>query len=139
MKQHTWVAAIAAVMVLCGFLAESSAISAGEPQTSASEHRFRVGKLNNRWKVYDSKNPQNRVIVAKKGDKVVWSATGSGIFINFTDETLFGTDEASAAEGQEVALTVSPNAKPGRYTYSIFCAKEGKFATGDSPPVIIIQ
>ncbi len=132
-------ALIIAAMVFSGIVAESTNVSAGEPQAKPMEHRFRVGKLNNMWKVYDSKNPNNRTIVAKRGDKVIWSALGSSIFLNFPDEKIFGTAEASAAEGKELLLTVSANAKPGKYTYSIFCAKDRKYATGDSPPVIIMQ
>lgn len=139
MKQRLMAALIAAVMVLSGIITEPIRVSAGEPQTIAVEHRFRVGKLNNIWKVYDSKNSNNRTIVAKRGEKVIWSAMGSDVYLNFPDATIFGASEASAADGKELALTVSANAKPGRYTYSIFCEKEKKYATGDSPPVIIIQ
>ena len=138
MKQRALVPLIAALTIFGG-VAGPTRISAGSPQQKAAEHRFRVGKLSNKWRVYDSKNPQNRVIMAKRGDIVVWSATGSDIFVNFSDAAIFGTDEASTPDGKDLVLTVASNAKPGRYTYSVFCAKEGKFATGDSPPVIIIQ
>ena len=139
MKQRLIVALIAAVMILGGIIGKPPKVSAGEPQTKAAEHRFRVGKLNNMWKVYDSKDFKNRVITAKRGEKVIWSAMGSDVFLHFPDSTIFGATEASATDGKELALVVSANAKPGKYTYSIFCAKEKTYATGDSPPVIIIQ
>lgn len=138
MRQRTVAALIVAVIVFVGIIAAPDS-SAREPQTKAMEHRFRVGKLNNAWKVYDSKNSKNRTIVAKRGDKVIWSAVGSDIFLSFPDAGIFGTTEASAADGKDLTLTVSSKAKPGKYTYSIFCGKEKKYATGDSPPVIIIQ
>jgi len=139
MKQRILVILIAAFMVLGSVIGQPPSVSAGSPQQKGTEHRFRVGKLNSKWTVHDHKNPQNRIIKAKRGDKVIWSAVGSGIFLNFPDETLFGTDQASAIDGKEIALTVSPNAKAGTYKYSVFCAKDSVFARGDSPPVIIIE
>lgn len=130
---------LAATFFVTGMISDPPAVTAGQVQQKRAVHRFRVGKLNNKWKVYDSGNANNRVITASAGETVVWSATGSDVFFQFPDSSLFDTDEVSVTDGKDLSLTVSANAKPGRYTYSIFCAKEGKFATGDSPPVIIIK
>jgi hypothetical protein len=79
------------------------------------------------------------MVTTKKGEAVVWMALGSDVFLQFPDTTLFGTDNATITEGKKLRLQVLPTAKSGRYTYSIFCLTDKAYATGDSPPVIIVE
>jgi hypothetical protein len=139
MKHRLFLPLIALCVILLGAVTQPPEPASASAQEGRREHRFRIGKLNNQWKVHDSRNNQNRVIRASRGDVVIWSAAGSEIYFEFPDSTVFGSSEATVADGKDLALTVSENAKPGRYTYSIFCIKERKFASGDSPPTIIIQ
>jgi hypothetical protein len=141
MKHRLFLPLIASCFILTGVITQPPALTTQPQQQKQAprEHRFRIGKLNNLWKVHDTKDPKNRVIRASKGDKVIWTAAGSELYFQFPDETVFDSTEATVADGKDLALTVSMNAKPGRYTYSVFCGKEKKFATGDSPPTIIIQ
>ncbi len=139
MKHRLFLPLMASCVIFSGVITQPPAFTIGPQQQAPREHRFRIGKLNNLWKVHDPKNPQNRIIRASKGDKVIWAASGSELYFQFPDESVFDSTEATVADGKELALIVSMNAKPGRYTYSGFCAKEKKFATGDSPPTIIIQ
>ena len=140
MRKRLSMTVLVASLLFSGMVTEPSRVTAGQPQTKGGkEHRFKIGKLNKKWKVFDSANSNNRVITASAGETVIWSAAGSDAFFQFPDETIFGTADATVADGEELTLTVSANVKPGRYTYSIFCAADNQFATGDSPPVIIIK
>ncbi|HTP13852.1 MAG TPA: hypothetical protein VMM37_09480 [Bacteroidota bacterium] len=139
MKKRLFLPLIAASVIVLGVVTQPQGTATGPQQKGPREHRFRIGKLNNQWKVHDPQNPQNRIIRASQGDRVIWTAAGSELYFQFPDETVFDSAGATIADGKELALTVSKNAKPGRYTYSVFCIKDKKFATGDSPPTIIIQ
>ena len=140
MKNRLIMVLCAAAVLVTGFVNEAPDLAAGpQQQRTPAVHRFKVGKLNGKWKVYDQKNSNNRMIVANRGDNVVWSAAGSDAFIQFPDAAIFGLADTSVASGKAITLTVSPNAKPGRYAYSIFCLKDRQYATGDSPPIIIIK
>jgi len=140
MKNRLMMVLFAAAVLVTGMVTETPDLAAGpQQQTTPAVHRFRIGKLNGKWKVYDEKNSNTRMIIANRGDKVVWSTIGSEAFIQFPDAAIFGLTETSIASGKAITLTVSPNAKPGRYAYSIFCLKDKQYATGDSPPIIIIK
>jgi len=139
MKHRLFFPLVVSAAILSGAVLLPKEASSLPPQDGPQQHRFRIAKLNNQWKVHDSKDSRTRVIRAKRGDVVYWTAAGSDLYFQFPDSTLFESSEAAVADGKELALTVSKNAAPGRYTYSVFCMKERKFATGDSPPVIIIR
>ena len=139
MKHRLFLPLIASCLIFSGVIGQPPELAGKGRQEATHEHHFRIGKLNNQWKVYDTKDSHNRVIHASQGDKVIWTAAGSELYFQFPDETVFDSTEATVADGHDLTLIVSMDAKPGRYTYSIFCTKEKKFATGDSPPVIIIQ
>lgn len=139
MKHRLLLPVIVSCALLSGGILLPQESSTAPQQEGAHQHRFRIAKLNNQWKVHDSKDTRNHVIRANRGDEVVWTAGGSDLYFQFPDSTLFDSSEATVADGDDLSLTVSTNAKPGRYTYSVFCSKENKFATGDSPPIIIIK
>ena len=133
MKNRLIMVMCAATVLVTGTVTETPTLAAGpQQQTTPAVHRFKIGKLNGKWKVFDEKNSNNRMIIASRGDKVIWSAVGSDAFIQFPDAAIFGLTETSVASGKAITLTVSPNAKPGRYPYSIFCLKDKQYATGDS-------
>ena len=117
----------------------SSTRAVDQTQKPKKDHPFQIKKQKGEWKVVDETDSTNTVIRATKGDMVTWKPIGSDVVFQFPDTTLFGTYGAEAKAGKKVSLEVRPDAKPGRYVYSVFCLKDGKFATGNSPPVIIID
>jgi hypothetical protein len=139
MRHRLFLPLIVSCTLLFAGLILPHALSTAPAQDNAHQHRFRIAKLNGLWKVHDPKDTRTRIIRASAGDDVIWNAGGSDLYFQFPDTTLFGANEATVADGDDLTLTVSAGAKPGRYTYSVFCSKENKFATGDSPPIIIIK
>ncbi len=139
MKHILFLPLIASCVIFLGFSNHLSDPATVPQQQTPTDHRFIIGKLGNSWKVYSSLDSTNRIIQANPGDRVIWTASGSELFFQFPDESIFNSSGATLANGNELTLTVSMNAKAGEYTYSVFCTMDNQFATGDSPPKIIIK
>lgn len=138
-KRVALLAAITALILLVGVATETRGLFAGEPQKAPKEHPLHIKKMNTKWRVVDALDSTKTLVIALKGDTIVWQALGSDAYFQFGDSTVFGTYNASIKAGQKLTLTVLPTAAPGRYPYATFCVRENEFARGDSPPVIIIQ
>ena len=138
-KRFALLGLITALIILVGVTTETRSLFAGGPQKAPKEHRVHIKKMKNEWRVVDGQDSTSTLVKASKGDNIVWKALGSDVFLQFGDSTVFGTHNAVIKTGQNLTLTVLPTAAPGRYPYAAFCVKDNEFATGDSPPVIIIQ
>jgi hypothetical protein len=138
-KRFALLAMITVLILLVGVAAETSGLFAGAPQKAPKEHRVHIKKMKNKWRVVDAQDSTSTLVKAGKGDDIVWTALGSDVFLQFGDSTVFGTHNAVIKTGQKLTLTVLPTALPGRYPYAAFCVRDNEFASGDSPPVIIIQ
>ena len=117
----------------------SQGVRAGQPQMDRKIHALHVRKMRGHWKVAHAEDSTKTQVSVKRGESVSWMAVGSDVVFQFPDSTLFGTYSVSAKAGKTLSLEVSPDAKSGRYVYSIFCVQDVEFATADSPPVIIVQ
>ena len=138
MKHHARVHLVVLLFFLGGFVAPQT-WSTANAQRKPEHHKFSVGKMDKTWRVYEDKNHGNHVIKASVGDTVTWTASGTNLVFQFPEKTLFGTDNATIQDGKSLTLVVQPSAKKGRHIYAVFCTKGGVYASGDSPPVIIIQ
>lgn len=132
---------IGAFVLIGVFAMGSSGLLAVQGQSSGQgqEHALQVRMMKGHWKVVDAADSTKSLVTAQRGDAISWMPIGSDAYFQFPDSTLFGVYSVSAKAGKKLSLTVSPEAKSGKYTYSIFCLKDAQFATGDSPPVIIIE
>ncbi len=126
------------VLVLGAIVGLHELVAVASPSPSA-DHNVHVRKVQNKWKVVQAQDSTKTLVKAKRGDYIVWKAVGSDAFFQFQDSTLFGTDSGIAAAGKTLRLQVSSTADSGRHIYSVFCLKDRAFATGDSPPVIIVE
>jgi hypothetical protein len=141
MKLHRLVplAVMAALILMGAVITASNGLLADQTQKPPKEHPFNIKKMKGHWKVVGADDSTNTIVRAKRGEKVTWKPVGSDVVFQFPDSTLFGTYSVAAKAGKKLSLEVLPEAKSGRYIYSIFCLKDGEFATGNSPPVIIID
>jgi len=116
-----------------------------------------IKKVNNEWKVVDQSNTTQ--VKAKTGDKVTWMALGTDAYFQFIEGKLVAKekdkdkaskkDEAESlaeiyttnkvAAGQSVSFIIRASVAKGKYPYAVFCTADSVFATGDSPPQIIIE
>ena len=116
-----------------------------------------IKKVNNEWKVVDESNATQ--VKAKTGDKVTWTAVGTNAYFQFIEGKLMAKekdkdkaskkDEAKSlaeiyitnkvAAGESVSFIIRASVAKGKYPYAVFCTADSVFATGDSPPKIIIE
>jgi len=114
-------------------------------QEQAKEHHIAIKKLKNKvskikeWKATDAKDTLMTKIKTKKGDTVVWTAEGTDLYFQFMDENLFGKFNYYLQSGKELKLKVSSKAETKIHKYAVFCYDGKEYATGDSPPVIIVE
>ena len=100
-------------------------------------HEMVVKMVDEEWRVVYKNDETKSTIVAKKNDRVSWTAEGSDISFQF-DESLFGGSSFEIADGDSLMRPLAPGAKVGEYIYAVFVRGEGVFAKGESPPRIII-
>lgn len=118
---------------------------------------LKIKKVNNEWKVVDESYATQ--VKAKTGDKVTWTAEGTDAYFQFIEGKLVakekdkekaskkGEAESLAeiyttnkvAAGESVSFVIRASAAKGKYPYAVFCTADSVFATGDSPPKIIIE
>lgn len=137
-KRVALLAAITALILLASVTIETRGLLAGEPQKAPKEHPLDIKKIKDKWKVVHP-DSTSKPVKASKGEKIVWTAVGSAVYFQFGDSTVFGTYYAVIKAGDTLTLTVQPTAEPGSYPYAAFSLTGKKFATGDSPPIIIIE
>ncbi len=101
-------------------------------------HEMVVKMVDEEWRVVYKNDETKSTIVAKKNDRVSWTAEGSDISFQF-DESLFGGSSFEIADGDSLMRPLAPGAKVGEYIYAVFVRGAGVFAKGESPPRIIID
>jgi hypothetical protein len=134
-KRVLLIVSTAIIFFLGSFLGKSFILS----QNTIKEHELSVRKVKNKWKVVDSQDSTKTKVIAKKNEKIVWTAEGSEVYFQFLDEKLFGDYTKKLKAGQKLKLTIGNKAKSGPNRYAVFCLADSTFATGDSPPEIIIE
>ncbi len=109
-------------------------------QNASKEHHLSILKVKNKgWKVVQAADTTNTTVVVKKGDKIIWTAYGSKVFIQFLDQKLVGKYTHTIDDGEEFRVTVGNLAKKGPNPYAVFCLADLEFATGGSPPQIVVE
>ncbi|MEJ2636585.1 MAG: hypothetical protein P8184_14995 [Calditrichia bacterium] len=139
--QNKWMFSAAAILLLAlliSFAGLPPSLLSQQPQ-KPKEHKLSILKIKKKWKVARSNDSTQTRVVAQRGDKIVWKAKGSDVFFQFSDDKLFGEYNATLKNGKKLELTVGPEARSGPNVYSVFCLADSSFATGDSPPVIIVE
>ncbi|MFZ0390362.1 MAG: hypothetical protein WAN36_07860 [Calditrichia bacterium] len=109
------------------------------PEPPAKTHNLSIKKMNKKWRVVDANDTSRVHIVAHRGDKIVWYAQGSDVYFQFMDDKIFGGYTRHLKDGQKLVLNVNKLAKSGENRYAVFCLSDNEFATGGSPPTIIIE
>lgn len=121
--------------------------------TAAVSHlaiiKYSVKKIDAKWYVV---NEQNRPvpIEANRNDNIEWSAEGSDMVFQFPQElSVYFTKEDGSfvgdgyyiqvSDGEKLKLKVKNDAPLGRYVYSVLVKKDGTYAEGSSPPILIIR
>ncbi|MEX0736051.1 MAG: hypothetical protein WD182_01320 [Bacteroidota bacterium] len=128
----TALAAVLTAVVMVG----PDARSAIGSQPQVKKHDISILKIKNRWKVVSATGD---TVKAKRGEQIVWTAVGSDMYFQFMDDKLFGGFTRKLKAGQKLNLPVATGARRGVNAYAVFCLADKEFATGDSPPIIIIE
>ena len=137
-KRVALFAVIAALILMGGVVTWSFKIFAVASQTPPTVHALSIMKVNNVWKVVDAEDSTKTLVIAKRGEKVIWTARGSDVYFQFMDKKLFGWNTKTLKDGRQLVLPVGRLARSGPNPYAVFCLADKQFATGDSAPVIII-
>ena len=130
-------AAVSTLILMLGAIAGFHELFAVAPPSPSIVHNLHVMKVQNKWKVLEDSTKTR--VVAKREDYIVWKAKDSDVYFQFPDSTLFKTEIGKATAVKPLRLQVSSTADTGRYPYAAFCMKDSAYATGDSPPVIIVR
>ena len=107
------------------------------PEAPPANVNVSIKKVGQVWKAVLTGTTNTKVHVTK-GQKVIFHAEGSDVYIQFDNATLFGGHDKMIKNGKTLTLGVGQVAK-GVYTYSAFCVGPKVFAQGDSPPKIIVD
>ncbi|MGD9898925.1 MAG: hypothetical protein AB7T22_07320 [Calditrichaceae bacterium] len=129
--------ALLIIAVLFAVLPESSFML--HAQKPDKEHHLSIIKMKKGWKVVDAADTTKSTIVVDKGDKIIWTAYGSKVYMQFLDQKLVGKYTHVIDSGEEFRVTVGNLAKKGPNPYAVFCLADLEFATGDSPPKIVVN
>jgi hypothetical protein len=125
-----------AVVLTAVVLVRPDAESTMEAQPQVKKHEIRIEKIHNRWKVVSATGD---TVKAKRGELIVWTPVESDMYFQFMDDKLFGGFTHKRKAGQKLSLAVANGARKGVNAYAVFCLADSAFATGDSPPIIIIE
>lgn len=110
---------------------------------------LQVKKIGDVWKVVDSDN--NTTIKVKPNYKVSWRSSESELVFQFPDayskyfrgaseDDQLGTGNTKRLKkNQKLNFIVKGDAPEGEVVYSVFVLKDGVYAEGNSPTVIIIE
>ncbi len=129
---------VAFVISVVSFAGNSHRFEDKSSTLAPKDHQVSIKKIDGEWKVVLSEDPTKKV-KAKKKDKITWNIEGTDVFFQFMDESLFGESKAHGKNGKKVTLTIRDNMPVGTYKYAVFCLQDSTFATGNSPPEIIIE
>lgn len=78
-------------------------------------------------------------ITCKPGEEVEWTCKESDFRIWFPPEHNPLDPGSETSDGRSLKRTVNKDAADGEYQYSMYVFKDGSFAEGNSPPIIIIR
>ncbi len=134
-KQILLITAVILVISVASFFGASHKFNI-ESSPILKKHELAIKKIGGEWKVVHAQDPAEKKVKAKKKDKITWKAEGTDVYFQFMDEQLFGRYKE---HGKNVTLTVTDSAKLGSHFYAVFCLADCTFATGDSPPEIIVE
>lgn len=126
------------LLPLAMFFASPPTLEAPQTKEASKEHKLVVKKVQNQWKVI-LEGDTVTTPRAKRGERVTWTAESTDVYFQFMDIRLFGDYTRRLKEGQKLTLVVSANATIGENRYAAFCYADKQYATGDSPPRIIIE
>ena len=107
-----------------------------------------IVKVKDEWKVVDASDHSKTGVKVKRKDTIVWVAQGTDAYMQFPDKLFDAVDPGDSLkngytkflkDGKKLKLRIKDDAPAGTYEYAVFCTADGVFATGDSPPKIIIE
>jgi len=120
------------------------------PKTPPSpKYDYVIKKVEGVWRVVDAEDNSKRELKVKRNDKIVWTAEGTDVFIQFSSDQILDpqaeTDHLKNGytkvlkDGKKLKMKIKGEAKYGTYTYAVFCMANQEFAQGNSPPKIIVE
>lgn len=127
------------LVMFAGFFGRMNNRSLANPLPQIKEHRISIKKIHNKWKTVDALDNSKTRVVAKRGEKIVWTAEGSDLYFQFMDDKLFGDYTKVLKNGKQLVLVIGKNARKGSNRYAVFCLSDKEFATGNSPPEIVVE
>lgn len=110
-----------------------------QAQDNSKVHYLSIKKIGKEWKVVDAADNKKTEVKAKKGERIAWKPEGTEVFFQFMDDKLFKKYNEKSKSGKELVLKINGNAAKKTYAYAVFCLADSTFATGDSPPKIIVE
>lgn len=114
----------------------------------ANKYELKVIKIDGEWKVVDASDYSKTRVKVKQKDTIVWTVAGTNTYFQFpvklfnpvgTADSLIGGYTKFVRDGKKLKLKVKDDAPAGTYEYAVFCAADGVFARGESPPNIVIE
>lgn len=108
-------------------------------QDTSKIHYLSIKKIGKEWKVVDAADNKKTEVKAKKGERIAWKSEGTEVFFQFMDDRLFKKYNEKSKKGKELVLKINGKAAKKTYTYAVFCLEDSTFATGGSPPKIIVD
>jgi hypothetical protein len=119
------------------------------PSSQAPKVReLEVVKVDDVWKVVDATDYTKTEVRVKKKDTIVWNLNGTDASFQFpiglfnpvsNEDDLQNGYTKFVKDGKKLKLKIKDDALTGTFEYAVFCIADGVFATGDSPPKIIIE
>ena len=110
-----------------------------QAQDTSKVHYLSIKKIGKEWKVVDANDNNKTKVKAKKGERISWKAEGTEVYFQFMDDKLFKKYNEKSKSGKPMVLKINGNAEKKTYAYAVFCLEDSSFATGDSPPKIIVD
>lgn len=117
-------------------------------QDAPKKYNLVIVKVKNDWKVADETDYTKTRVSVKKKEIIIWTAKGTDAYLQFPGKLFNAVDAEDSLkngytkflkDGKKLKLKVKDDALAGTYEYAVFCTKDGAYATGDSPPRIVIQ
>ena len=116
-------------------------------QSAPKKYEMVIMKVDNVWKVVDATDYTKTKVKARKKDTIIWTVKGTDAYLQLPDNLFSPVDADDSLHngytkflknGKKLKLKVKDSALSGTYEYAVFCTADNQFATGDSPPKIVI-
>jgi hypothetical protein len=117
-------------------------------QSQPKKYNLVITKVNGEWKVVDETDYTKTRIRVKKKETIIWTAKDTDAYLQFPDKLFNAVDPEDSLKngytkflknGKRLKLKVKDDVLAGTYEYAVFCTADGVFASGDSPPKIVIE